>query len=222
MKKAVFLDRDGVINEIVYHSEMGIVDSPFTAQQFQLLPRVAEGIRLLQQSRFKVFVVSNQPGLAKKHFTQETLNQINRKMIRLLKRKEVRLDGIYYCTHHPQAKLKRYRKVCDCRKPEPGLLLGAAREWNIALAESYMIGDGVPDIQAGKAAGCRTVFVGSWKCDICRVMERHEIRPDGVASDLWEAALRILEWEARSPRDGFLSGTLARPSRPEASTACGR
>ena len=204
--KAVFLDRDGVINGIVYHEEMGIVDSPFTARQFKLLPRVCKSIQLLRRCRLKIFLVSNQPGLAKRHMSQRTFDQIHRKMTRLLAQGRAPLDGIYYCTHHPQASLKKYRTVCACRKPAPGLFLQAAREWGIRLSQSYLVGDGVTDMQAGKAAGCKTVFVGNWKCDICRVMENHDIRPDGVASDLWEAARQIYQWETQRGAGRVWSG----------------
>jgi D-glycero-D-manno-heptose 1,7-bisphosphate phosphatase len=193
--KAVFLDRDGVINEIVYHLEMGVIDSPFTVRQFTLLPRVPEAIRCFNERGWKVIVVSNQPGIAKKHFTSEILDGMNQKLKRLLKRHSCYVDGIYYCLHHPEAKVARLRKRCDCRKPAAGLLLRAAADWDLDLDASYMIGDGITDIQAGKAAGCRTIFVGNWKCDICRVMSREQVRPDAAARNLWEAMQVVQRWE---------------------------
>jgi D-glycero-D-manno-heptose 1,7-bisphosphate phosphatase len=189
---AVFLDRDGVINEIIYHAELGIVDSPTCARQLRLLPNAAQGIRLLNRAGYRVIVVSNQPGVAKNHFTRENLDEMNRKMERLLKRMGARLDAVYCCLHHPAGKIKSLRRACACRKPGCGMLLEASSDWNIDLSRSYMVGDGVADIQAGKAAGCCTIFIGNWKCDICRVMTDNRVRPDQVASDLVEAARFII------------------------------
>ena len=106
-----------------------------------------------------------------------------------------RLDRIYYCLHHPEAIKKEYRKNCPCRKPNPGLLLKAAEELEISLNSSYMIGDGLTDIQAGERAGCKTVLLGRLKCDLCRLMEDLEIKPDLIASNLARAVELIEKLE---------------------------
>jgi D-glycero-D-manno-heptose 1,7-bisphosphate phosphatase len=185
--RAVFLDRDGVINPLIYHRDAGIVDSPFTIQQFKILPDVPRAIRALNRLGLKVVVVSNQPGIAKAHFSLTTLRAFDRKLEAALRRAGARLDAIYYCLHHPDAVVKKYRRRCSCRKPGIGLLLQAARDLNILLTDSYLVGDGLTDIEAGSRAGCRTVFVGRWKCELCQFIHPPGLRPAFVARDLWEA-----------------------------------
>lgn len=209
--RAVFLDRDGVINELVYHREAGIIDSPFTPAQFRLLPRVPEAIRLLNQSAFAVVVVSNQPGIAKGHFSRRTLRSFDRKLEAALGRAGARIDRIYYCPHHPEARVKELRKRCRCRKPEIGLLLRAARELKLDLHQSFMVGDGIPDLVAGARAGCRTVFVGRWKCEICQFLNGSPVRPDFFAKDLWEAS-QILHREFGRPQGRQKAASAARPA----------
>jgi len=99
----------------------------------------------------------------------------------------VALDGEYYCLHHPEAVVEKYRAQCDCHKPLPGLLFKAAREKDIDLKESWMIGDNLSDIQAGKAAGCRTILIGTMKCELCRLMGEKNIFPDKIAGNIGEA-----------------------------------
>lgn len=192
MRKAVFLDRDGVINELIYYQEQGIIDSPFTLERFKLRPGVGEAIARLNRHGYKVIVVSNQPGVAKGHFTPSVLRQMDAKLEAELKRDGALLDGIYYCLHHPEATLTRYRRDCDCRKPKPGLLLKAAAEVGIDLRQSWIIGDNLTDIQAGKAAGVKTILLGKMKCELCDLMDEQCTRPDIIVSDLAEAVKVIL------------------------------
>jgi len=189
--RAVFLDRDGVINPLIYHHDAGIVDSPFTLSQFTVFPRVPRAIRLLNDMGMVVIVVSNQPGIAKKHFDASLLSKVNRKLERALKTTGARIDAIYYCLHHPDSKVKSLRMRCTCRKPGIGMLTRAAREFGLSLSESYMVGDGLTDIQAGSRAGCRTIFIGMWKCECCRFIRPSTLHPTFVARDLWEAVKRI-------------------------------
>jgi histidinol-phosphate phosphatase family protein len=188
--KAVLLDRDGVINSLVYHQDAGVIDSPFTRSQFKLLPRVPEAIRMFNDLGLSVAVVSNQPGVAKGHLKMEMLKAFERAMLSQIRAAGARIDRIYYCLHHPEAKVCKLRQRCHCRKPEIGLLEQAAADLLVPLEECYMIGDGIPDLLAGSRAGCRTVFVGRWKCEICQVTEA-PVRPAVVAKDLWEAAQLI-------------------------------
>lgn len=195
MRRAVFLDRDGVINSMCYDPEHGTVDSPLTPEQFQLLPRSGEAIRLLKDAGFLCIVVSNQPIVAKGKSTLSLLNAITRQMHAALAKDGVKLDAVYYCLHHPQAVVDAYRMECECRKPKPGLLLQASRELGIDLARSYMIGDGLIDIQAGREVGCTTILLGSIKCYKCKFMQALNTRPDFIAKDLFEAVELILERE---------------------------
>lgn len=189
--KAVLLDRDGVINALVYHHDAGIVDAPFTPSQFRLLPGVPKAIKLFNDLGLRVAVVSNQPGIAKGHLKPQTLRMFDRRLMTQIQDKGGRIDRIYYCLHHPDAIVPALRKRCNCRKPQIGLLKRAASELNLSLPECYMIGDGIPDMLAGLRAGCRTIFIGRWKCEICQFTEAPELRPAFVAKDLWTAALLI-------------------------------
>ncbi len=146
MNRAVFIDRDGTIAR----------DVPYCSrpEDFELLPGAAEGIRILNEQGFKVVVVTNQSGIARGYFTEEMLTQIHQKMLRELARRGAHIDAIYYCPHHPD-------DGCDCRKPKPKLVLQAARDLNIDLAQSYVIGDSEMDIELARQAGCAgAVWVG--------------------------------------------------------------
>ncbi len=198
MSKAIFLDRDGVVNELVYHQDIGIIDSPFTVDQFKLCAGASGGIRQFREMGYKVVLISNQPGIAKGHMSAETFEKIRFRMKQALSRGGVSLDADYYCFHHPEAKLESYRATCECRKPEPGLLLRAAREMGLDLSRSWMIGDGITDIRAGKLAGARTMMIGKVKCELCRLMAEADARPDAVCSGLVEAA-RVIGLEEQYP-----------------------
>jgi D-glycero-D-manno-heptose 1,7-bisphosphate phosphatase len=214
-RPAVFLDRDGVINPLIYHRDVGIVDSPFTPAQFTVLPRVPKAIRLLNDMELAVVVVSNQPGIAKGHFSLQTLRKFDRKLRAVLARAGAHLDATYYCLHHPDATNKKYRKRCSCRKPGPGMLLRAARELNLSLKDCYMVGDGLTDIEAGNRAGCRTIFVGRWKCEHCNFIRPTNLRPTFAAKDLWEAVSLIhSELRSKSTRSLTQALTHTRPSTP--------
>jgi len=189
--RAVFLDRDGVINELIYYQEQGIIDSPFTVEQFKLLPGVGEAINKLHDMGYKVILISNQPGIAKGHMSQETFDQIRKIMTEELGKSQAFLDGEYYCLHHPEAKVERFKTNCECRKPKPGLLLQASAEMDIDLSRSWMVGDGLTDVKAGKSAGAKTILLGRMKCELCHLMDDEGARPDIIAADLKEAAQYI-------------------------------
>jgi D-glycero-D-manno-heptose 1,7-bisphosphate phosphatase len=193
MKRGVFLDRDGVVNRMVYDAEHGTVDSPANPDQFEMMPGTAAAIRALNELELPVVVVSNQPGIAKGKMTGALLYAITEKMRAELAAAGAQLDGIYYCLHHPDAVLPGYRLQCNCRKPKPGLLQRAAHEMGISLADSWMIGDGLTDVQAGQAAGCVTVWLGTYKCNVCQMAREKNATPDLVAADLAEAVRLIAE-----------------------------
>ncbi len=150
-QKAVFLDRDGTIN--VYK---GFLTQP---EDFELIPGAAEAIRLINHSGYLAVVVSNQPIIARGDCSFKQLQTIHNKMETLLGKEGAYIDAIYYCPHHPDSGFEgerpAYKVSCDCRKPKPGLILQAAKEWNIDIAESYMIGDSQRDVETGKNAGCK-------------------------------------------------------------------
>ena len=197
MNRAVFLDRDGVINELVYYEEQGIIDSPFTVEQLELFPWAGEAIKKLTEAGYKVNIVSNQPGIAKGHLSRETFERIRQKMKGELDQNGASVDGEYYCFHHPDAVIESLRVNCECRKPKPGLLLQAARELNIDLSQSWMIGDGLTDVKAGKSAGCKTILLGRMKCELCHLMDEDNARPDAIASNLLGAVAIVLNSEGK-------------------------
>lgn len=194
-KGAIFLDRDGVINPLVYYEDLGTIDSPFSSRQFVLYPGVSKAIALIHKMKKKAIIISNQPGMAKGFYSKKSFDSVNDKMRFLLKGNSF-LDGVYYCLHHPEAKIRKYRKVCRCRKPSAGLILKAALDHNIELERSYMIGDGLTDIEAGKKAGCRTILIGRKKCDMCKLLFQKRLKPNIIVESLLEAVKEIMKEEA--------------------------
>lgn len=148
MDRAVFLDRDGVVNEVL-SKRVKFVNSP---EDFHLLPGVGEAIRKLNESGWKVFVVTNQGGIALGYMTEDELGRIHEEMEQQLSGFGAHVDDIAYCPHMPEA-------GCRCRKPKPGMLLELADKHDIDLSHSYMAGDREPDIGAGRNAGTKTVFI---------------------------------------------------------------
>lgn len=155
-QKAIFLDRDGTINR--YVGFLRDID------QFELLPGVAEAIRLINSSGYLAIVVTNQPVIARGEVSYEKLQLIHNKMETLLGAEGAYLDAIYFCPHHPckgyEGEIEALKFECECRKPKPGMLLKAAEDFNIDLSQSWVIGDGENDIKAGKAAGCKAALIG--------------------------------------------------------------
>ena len=156
-QKAIFLDRDGTINKYVAYLR--------DVEQFELIDGVGEAIRQINSSGYLAIVVTNQPVIARGELTVGGLQIIHNKMETLLGKCGAYLDGIYYCPHHPdkgfEGEVKELKIDCECRKPNPGLLLKAANDFNIDLSQSWMIGDSENDILAGKNAGCKTALLGS-------------------------------------------------------------
>ena len=176
-QRAFFLDRDGTINRYV-----GFLRE---TEQLELLPKVTDAIRRINNSGYLAIVATNQPVIARGEVSVPKLKEIHNKMETLLGAEGAYLDGLYYCPHHPHkgfaGEIPELKIECECRKPKPGLLLKAAEDFNIDLSCSWMIGDGENDILAGKAAGCRTALIGSG-----------EFGQDVTADSLYEAVERIL------------------------------
>jgi D-glycero-D-manno-heptose 1,7-bisphosphate phosphatase len=145
MRRAVFLDRDGVVNRPILRD--GKPYPPPTLAELRLLPGVREACQKLREAGFVLILVTNQPDIARGTLTAREVNEINTRLQRYLQ-----FDDVRVCPHDD-------RQACECRKPKPGLLLAAARVWNIHLPSSFMVGDRWRDVQAGHAAGCQTIFV---------------------------------------------------------------
>ena len=156
-QKAVFLDRDGTINKYV-----GFLKN---INDFELLPDVAKAIKKINASGYLAIVVTNQPVIARGEVSYLQLQEIHYKMETLLGEAGAYLDAVYFCPHHPdkgfEGEIESLKIDCVCRKPKPGMLLRAAKDFNIDLKKSWIIGDGENDIKAGKAAGCRTALIGT-------------------------------------------------------------
>ncbi len=156
-QKAIFLDRDGTINQYV-----GFLRN---IDDYELIDGVAEAIKAINSSGYLAIVVTNQPVITRGEVIWDELQEIHNKMETLLGLEGAYLDGIYFCPHHPhrgfEGKVPELKIECDCRKPKPGMLLKAANNFNIDLSQSWMIGDGENDVKAGVAAGCRTALLGN-------------------------------------------------------------
>jgi len=182
--RAVFLDRDGVINRAIQRD--GKPYPPTSLDTFEILPGVPEACARLKEAGFLLVVATNQPDVGRGTLTRETVEAMHTHMRRVLP-----LDRVEVCYH-----AGRSEPPCDCRKPRPGMLLKAARDLDIALDQSVMVGDRWRDIDAGKAAGCVTVLIDY------DYQETLKAQPDYRARDLAEAAQFILGLEpAASPRN---------------------
>jgi D-glycero-D-manno-heptose 1,7-bisphosphate phosphatase len=148
---AIFLDRDGTINE-----EIGYMDR---LEKLRLIPKAAEAIRLINASGMKTVVVTNQSGVARGIFNESLVAEIHARLAEMLRAEGAFLDGIYFCPHHPTEGRGDYLRGCECRKPSPGLLLRAAAELHLDAARSYMVGDTLKDIEAGGRAGAQGILV---------------------------------------------------------------
>lgn len=183
-RRAVFLDRDGVINRNVLNPATGELEAPLTAAEFEVLPGVPEALRRLQAAGYLLFVVSNQPNYAKGKSTLKELRAVDAAMRDSLDRMHVWTAAVYYCLHHPEGVVPGCAVRCECRKPAPYFLLKAAREFGIDLSRSWMVGDRATDVECGRAAGVRTAFVG----------EGAEVTgADWVGKDLAEASRYICD-----------------------------
>ena len=188
---AIFLDRDGTISEMVYYPEHALVDSPCSPSQLMLAEGAGPALRTFRRLGYKLVLISNQPGIAKEHFTPEIHQQMVQRLDHLLGREGVALTAQYYCLHHPQAKLAPYRLDCGCRKPEPGLLVQAAREHDLSLSDSITVGDSLTDVLAGQRAGTRTILLTTVNSLITRLMAEREAEPSFLARNLAEAAEQV-------------------------------
>ncbi len=184
---AVFIDRDGTLNE-----EVGYLGSP---ARLSILPGAAKAIKLLNEQGLKAVLITNQAGIAKGYLSESLLQDIHHELKRLLAQQHAYLDAIYYCPHHPEGTITRYRQHCICRKPAPGLLEKAARELGLSLKKSYVIGDKISDVELAQRVGATAILVLTGFGDETLTKLRSQpsaMLPTFVAANLYEAVQWIL------------------------------
>jgi D,D-heptose 1,7-bisphosphate phosphatase len=179
--KAIFLDKDGTLVDNI----------PFNVEPRRITLATGAGaaLRLLSRLDYRLFVVSNQDGIAHGHFTEDAMHAVGNRLADLLFREQLTLDGFYYCPHHPEGAMAQYAVNCHCRKPQPGMLIKASMDHDIDLAASWMVGDILHDVEAGNRAGCRTVLIDNGNETEWRLGPRRI--PTRIAPDLYTAAMLI-------------------------------
>jgi D-glycero-D-manno-heptose 1,7-bisphosphate phosphatase len=188
---AVFLDRDGVLNELIFNPVTGEYESPHTPEDLVMIDGVIPALRRLAGAGFALFLVSNRPIYAKGKTTLENIRDIHRRLDGSLRGNGIAFGEYFYCYHHPQGIVQAYSRKCLCRKPMPYFLLRAAREHHVDLTSSWMVGDQDTDVECGRSAGCRTALV----INAHSAAKRGCSRPDVTVTALSEAADRIIRWK---------------------------
>jgi D,D-heptose 1,7-bisphosphate phosphatase len=182
MRRAVFLDKDGTL----------VKDVPYNVdpEKIHLAPDALDALRLLQDNGYNLILVSNQSGIALGYFTEADLHPVKIKIEQLLYGNQVTLSDFYYCPHHKNGTVAAYAIDCACRKPQPGMLLKAAQEHTIDLTSSWMIGDILDDVEAGRKAGCKTILLNNGNETEWLLYEKR--KPNYIVNNLKEAAELIL------------------------------
>jgi len=209
MKVAVFLDRDGVINE-----EVNLLSD---ARQLRLIQNAEKAIKLLNNLGFYVIVATNQPQVARGLLKEKEAEKINETLRKMLAKKGAKIDAIYFCPHHPEKhhldikpECMKYRIECDCRKPNIGMLKKAEKKFGLNLKSCYIIGDKTMDMQTGKNAGCRTILV---KTGYAGKDKKYDVKPNFIAKDLFDAAKQIKE-ETKKLKAVIIAGGRGERLRP--------
>lgn len=181
MNKAIFIDKDGTL----------IKNIPFNVDinKIALLPNVEE-LKQLQDRGYLIIVISNQSGVAKGLFSEDDLIPVKKKLVELLKGKNIILNGFYYCPHDLNGKIDKYKKMCQDHKPQPGMILKAAKRYNIDLLKSWVVGDSIDDIEAGNKAKCKIILITNKKDDSLKLS-----KPNLIAKNLKQAIEYILNYD---------------------------
>ena len=183
--KGVILDRDGTLVDFHRDAELGAVVSAFHPDQLRLLPGVVDGLRALRDAGFTLAIATNQPGAAKGQLPRAAIERTNRALVERLAEHGIPIAAVAVCLHHPEGGPggdPALARACDCRKPEPGLLLGLARELGLDPAASWMIGDTAADVEAARRAGMRAaLLLDTRRCELCPLKDCDRLAPDRVA-----------------------------------------
>ena len=180
MNKAIFIDKDGtLIPDIPYNINPDLITLTDTA-----IP----ALRLLQEHHFLLILISNQSGVARGFFTETDLDGVSKKLDDLLRKEGITMNGFYYCPHFEKGTVEEYNVACDCRKPAPGLILKAAKDFSVDLSQSWMIGDILNDVEAGRRAGCQTILLNNgseteWEMNEIR-KPHYEVKNLGEAANI--------------------------------------
>lgn len=179
MNKAVFLDRDGTINKEVNYL--------YRKEDFNFIPKTIEAIKIFHELGYKVIVITNQAGVARGYYKEQDIEILHRYVDKLLIAENTYIDAYYYCPHHPEGSVERYKIKCNCRKPNNGMIYHAVKDFNIDLRESIIIGDKEIDIQTGKSAG-----IG--KCVLVRsghIVDEFNTVADSIYDSLYNFAIKL-------------------------------
>jgi D-glycero-D-manno-heptose 1,7-bisphosphate phosphatase len=180
MHVGIFFDRDGTINE-----EVNYLSSP---EQLKLIPRAIQAIQEANSTNCKVFIISNQAGVARGFMNEEQVQLVNQSLLQLLQQEECTIDKIYYCPHHPDYGESPYRANCECRKPNIGMLRQAAQEFQIDLALSFVVGDKLTDIQTANNAGATGILVKTgYGLKEMNLLPQNNVHPVYIAEDIYDA-----------------------------------
>jgi len=181
MKRAIFIDRDGTLNEEVgYLSDLADI---------KFIDRAVDAIKMINTSDYLAVIITNQSGVARGYITEEFVTDVHNEMVTMLQNDDAHLDGMFYCPHHPEAGEAPYKKVCDCRKPKTGMLNSAKADFDIDLTDSFVIGDKYSDIELAHNVGARGVLVlTGYGRETKESIEKEGKRPpDHIADDLYDA-----------------------------------
>jgi D-glycero-D-manno-heptose 1,7-bisphosphate phosphatase len=186
-KPAVFIDRDGTINE-----QMGYVNH---VSRFRILPKVPQAIRMLNRHGFLVFVVSNQSGVARGYYPLDLVSTLHQLLVSRIRERKASIDGIFFCPHHPEGSVPEFSRNCDCRKPKTGLIEQACRSFEIDLRRSFIVGDMCTDIELAHRAGITGILVktGYGLGEIEYTLPQKTAKPAHIAEDLLDAVRWILD-----------------------------
>lgn len=185
MNKAVFLDRDGTIN----------VDKAYLSkiEEFEYLPGVIQGLRMLQDAGFILIIVTNQSGIARGYYTEEDFLELNKWMLSDLRKKGIKIAKVYYCPHHPNGKIEKYKLDCNCRKPKLGMYEEAIEDFDIDLSRSFTIGDKIRDLAICEKTSCRGYLISDLeKKNLVDGVKNGKYRNIQYADDLLAAAKKIV------------------------------
>jgi len=195
MNKAIFLDRDGVINVdkkpiLIEHLGKTVIGYAHKPEHFEFIPRAIEALKKLSNTNYLLIIITSQSGIGRGYFSEDQFQEFNKYMLNIFEKEGIKIHDIFFCPHHPEKGVGKYKIDCNCRKPKPGMILNAAKKHNINLKESFVIGDSRRDIEMGENAGCKTIFVNTNKLN---GEEFKKINANFNSKDLFEATELILK-----------------------------